>query len=84
MVSNRGRNTIRNRLLYFAIAFQQQIPELIDLFILITFLTYPLYQGNFDRFISYFNQDKVTAKDVVYQTENVKVYKFKDGKSTTI
>jgi hypothetical protein len=84
-MSNRGRNQNRyfwNGVIY-AIAFlRQHGGGFIGLVVLIAVLTYPLYKGNFDRFISNFNKDSTTAKDLVYQTGNVRVYKFQDGKST--
>jgi hypothetical protein len=84
LMSNRGRN--QNRYFWsaviYAISFlRQHGAGFIGLMVFIAVLTYPLYKGNFDRFISNFNKDSVTAKDLVYQTGNVRVYKFQDGKN---
>jgi hypothetical protein len=42
-------------------------------------LFYPFVKGNVDRFMSNISQDRVTQQDMVYQTGNVRVYRFQDG-----
>lgn len=39
-------------------------------------------RGTIDRVVSSFNKDKITAGDLIYQTGNVRVYKFKDEETT--
>ncbi|NJL61078.1 MAG: hypothetical protein HC903_03640 [Methylacidiphilales bacterium] len=75
-------NMNMNMLIYLMVLLKERAFGLISLIIAIALFTYPLYKGNFDRFISDFNQDKVTAKDLIYQTGNVRVYKFQDRETT--
>lgn len=50
--------------------------------ILIGALVFSFNQGTIDRFWTSLNKDKITAKDEVYQTGSVRVYKFKDGETS--
>ncbi|KAM3091683.1 hypothetical protein ACKFKG_25040 [Phormidesmis sp. 146-35] len=45
-------------------------------------LFYPFVKGNVDRFMSNVSQDRATQQDMVYQTGNVRVYRFRDGVTT--
>ncbi len=44
-------------------------------------ILYSINKGTVDRFWTNFNKDKVTAKDEVYQTGSVRVYKFLDNET---
>lgn len=43
---------------------------------------YFLNKGSIDRFFSNINKDKTTARDEIYQTGDVRVYRFQDKETT--
>lgn len=45
-------------------------------------IPYAMFKGDVDRFISNFNKDSTTADNMVYQTGDVRVYKFIDAGNT--
>lgn len=49
------------------------------LFAIVVILVLTFGRGTYDRFITNINKDEVTARDLIYQTGSVRVYKFRDG-----